>query len=126
MNADYILSGDAVFTVTLPAPVRGVREYTYRVQHVETDGRFPEAWFAKLLVGTDLDNPAGYAYLGKLDTWTSQVAHTPKSTLPASAFAFRLLNKVLARIWCGDAEAFARNGYVVRARHTLARELVNV
>ena len=107
ITRDFILAGDATFTVETPAG----DHRTYRVQHQERSDRWAACWFVKLLTGPD--NTSDYSYLGKLDEFTGQMRLTAKSKLGADAFAVKLLNRVLARIWADDHDAYQRHGFKV-------------
>ena len=54
---DFILAGDAIFTIQSPNGGR----FTYRVERGDDDGR-PAIWFVRLLSGPD--NTSDYQYLG--------------------------------------------------------------
>lgn len=107
VTREFILAGDAIFTVETPE----LQHYTYRVEYQPAGERFPQAWFVKILTGPD--NGSDYTYLGKLDDFTGQVKTTAKSSMTADAFPVRLLNRILARIWGDDHDAFERFGYRV-------------
>lgn len=113
LNQNFILAGEAVFTIEIPADRQkdfgGKTHYTYQVQKVEANGQWAEAYFAKLLTGPD--NTSDFSYLGKLDTFTGQVRETAKSFLAADSVPFRLLNRVLARVWANDNAAFEQFGF---------------
>lgn len=114
VSKEFVLAGDAIFSVELPeeAPVDlEITHYTYRVQYVEANGRFPATYFVKLLTGPD--NNSNYTYLGKLDEFTGQVQTTAKSCRKQDAYEVRLLNRILARVWCGDHDAYESKGYHV-------------
>lgn len=100
----FVISGNAHLTVKTP---KG--HHTYWVEKVEANDRFPEAFFVKLLTGPN--NETDYSYLGKLDTFTGQVTTTARSTMPADAYPVRLINRVLARVWCDDHDAYLSQGY---------------
>jgi hypothetical protein len=101
----FVFAGDAIFTVECPDG----EHRTYRVQHVEANDRWPESWFVKLLTGPQ--NTEDYSYLGKLDAFTGQVNVTAKSKFAADSYPIRLLNRILARVWCDDHAAYERHGY---------------
>jgi hypothetical protein len=105
VSKSFILAGDAIFTVQLPDG----GHKTYRVQRVEANDRYPEAFFVKLLVGPD--NGDDYGYVGKLDAFTGQVATTAKSKQYDGSLVLRLLNRVLARVWTEDHQAYEVFGY---------------
>lgn len=111
LTKQFILAGDATFTIECPPEVAANHRphYTYRVQKVEANDRWPEAWFVKTLTGPD--NESSYTYLGKLDPFTSEVKLTAKSCDGPDAFRYRILNRVLARVWCDDHAAYEEAGY---------------
>ena len=110
VGQDFILAGKATFTLSDP---HGDHR-TFRVVRKEAGNGYPEAFFVSLLSGPD--NESDYTYLGKLDPFTGQVVPTAKSgwtqvTRPGHVVA---LNRVLARVWCDDHEAFERAGWTLR------------
>jgi len=106
VTKQFILAGDATFTIDTPAD--GHR--TFRVRYNEASERWPECWFVSMLTGSD--NESDYSYLGKLDRFTGQLVLTAKSKLPADSHAVRLLNRVLARVWTGDHAAYEHHGFI--------------
>lgn len=82
VSKEFVLAGNATFTVQLPAGMERPH-YTYRVQKIEANDRWPESYFVKLLTGPD--NTSDYSY--------------------------RLLNRVLARVWTEDHAAYEQFGY---------------
>lgn len=107
VSAEFIMAGDAIFTIEQP----NGEHYTYRVEKVEANERWAESFFAKLLTGPD--NTSDYTYMGKLDTFAGQVMTTAKSKKFEGTLALRLLNRVLARIWSDDHEAYEQHGFRV-------------
>lgn len=105
VSRDFILAGDAIFTVECP----DATHRTYRVQLTEKNDRWPAAYFVKLLTGPD--NTSDYSYLGKLDDYTGQVKVTARSAFDQDSFPVRLLNRVLARVWGDDHAAYEQHGY---------------
>lgn len=115
IGKDFILAGQAIFTVELPANAPRKADYphiTYMVEKVEASDKYPEAYFAKVLNGPD--NNSDYLYVGKLDTFIGQVVRTAKSTLTADSYRLQLLNRVLCRLWGDDGAAITNAGYIVR------------
>lgn len=110
----FLTAGEAVFTVETPADI-AAKHYphvTYKIEKVEATERWPEAYFVKVLAGPDNEND--FIYVGKLNTFTGQCERTAKSSLPATSFRFRLLNRVLCRLWGDDGAAIESAGYKVR------------
>ena len=108
VSKQFILAGDAIFTVELP-PDAEQPHYTFKVQRIEANDRWPESYFAKLLTGPD--NTRDYTYLGKLNPETGIVSTTAKSASYDGSFVLRLLNRMLARIWANDHNAYEQHGY---------------
>ncbi len=106
ISKQFILAGDAIFTVEQPG---GTGHRTFRVQHVPAGNRWGESWFVKLLTGPD--NGSSYTYMGKLDPFTGQVRLTAKSKYTEDSFPVRLFNRVLARVWCDDHAAYEQHDY---------------
>lgn len=107
LTKQFILAGNATFTVETPA--NGHR--TYKVEYAEAKNGFPEAYFVKLLTGPD--NESDYTYLGKLDTHTAEVKTTAKSKSLDGSYSHKLINRVLPRLWCGDHGAYEQHGFKV-------------
>ncbi len=99
ITSEFILSGSASFSIETPHA-----HYVFHVQHVER-GYWPEGWFVLMWNGKQ------WQYLGKLDDFTGQVRTTARSKADKDSYVMRLLNKTLARIWCGDHEAYEQFGY---------------
>lgn len=109
VSKQFVLAGDATFTVELPKGDPNGSHLTYRVQHIEANDRWPESYFVKILRGPD--NTSDYVYLGKLDPFTGQVRSTERSAYAQDSFPVRLINRVLVRIWADDHAAYEQFGY---------------
>lgn len=113
VSRELLLAGDTVFTIEVPpGTVKGNGQpalpcYTYRVEYVPESDQWPAAWFVHVLAG---DN---FVYLGKLSDYTGQVSPTKASRWPLTSFRYRLLNRVLARLWSGDVATIEAAGYAV-------------
>ncbi len=107
ITSQFILAGEAIFTIQEPDG----SHHTCKIEHVPAGDRWPDAYFVKLLTGSN--NQRDYSYFGKLDKFTGQVRTTAKSARFAGSRALLLLNRVLARIWSDDHVAFERHGYRV-------------
>lgn len=115
ITKDFILAGNATFTIDTP----DAGHRTYRVRHKPAEGRWKECWFVDLLTGSD--NETSYSYIGKLDDFTGQLVLTAKSKMDATSFAVRLLNRVLARVWADDHQAFESKGFKLHHEGTCGR-----
>ncbi len=106
ISKDFVLAGDATFTIALP---NEAGHYTFRVQRVEASDRYPESYFVKLLTGPD--NTSDYTYLGKLCPHSGSVRTTGRSKYTNDSFPVRLLNRVLVHVYAGTHEAYEAHGY---------------
>lgn len=113
VSREWLLAGDATFTIEVPAALVEHHDYrphyTYRVQRVPAKGDYPESIFVKLLTGPD--NTSSFTYLGKLDEFTGQVRTTAKSAKLDGTTPHKLLNRILARVWGGDHDAYESHGF---------------
>lgn len=106
ITRDFVTAGHAIFTIECPDG----DHYTYRIDRVPGNDRYPnDAYFAKTLIGSDNEN--SYAYMGKLDPDTGVVTVTAKSRQYEEQYRFRLLNRVLNRVWAGDHAAYEQHGF---------------
>ncbi len=113
ISKTFLLAGDAIFTIELPAELaaKHAPHYTFRVQKVLANERWPDGWFVQLLTGPN--NQADYARLGKLDDWSGHVKAVKGACCGEDAFPFRLLNRVLCRIWGDEGAVVEEAGYRV-------------
>jgi hypothetical protein len=115
ITKEMVLAGRC--TVTINTPDMGHR--TYKITHKDAEGRFPEAWFVKLLTGPD--NTSSFTYMGKLDDFTGQLILTGKSKYAEDSYVVKLFNKVMARVWCDDHQAFESKGFTLQHAGTCCR-----
>ena len=85
---------------------------TFVVERLEPNGRYTRTtWLVKMVAW------AGLLYVGKLDDFTGQVELTEHSHRlmreGAGERILKLLNHLLARVWCDDHEAYERHGIKV-------------
>jgi hypothetical protein len=106
VTKDFVTAGRATFTVECPDG----DHYTYRVSLVPGNDRYPaDAYFVSTLTGPD--NESSYTYMGKLDPATGLCATTAKSRQFEDQYRFRLLHRVLARVWAADHAAYEQHGF---------------
>lgn len=114
ISKQYILAGEAVFTIEVPEAYRGTSfkpHYTFEVWMAPASMNWPAAWFLKLLTGPN--NRTDFSYLGRLDKDSGKVLLTAKSKLPADSPVLKLLGKVLARIWADEGAVIEATGFKV-------------
>lgn len=115
IDRTFVLAGDAIFTVTLPADFAARHKipghYTFRVKHKPADSQWTEAWFVELLAGPD--NTDDFDYVGKLDPQTGSVRLTRKSRYSPDAMVVRVLRRVLSRLWAADLGPVREAGFAV-------------
>ena len=110
---EFVTAGKATFTVEIPAWFAAEHgtapHYTYRVNRKDADDRGPAIYFAALLTGPN--NERDYTYLGTLFPTTGKLHLTRASKLPADSWPVRVLGRVLARLWAGQADAITAAGW---------------
>lgn len=107
VSKDYILSGKVQVVVTRP----GIADRNWRIEKTEPNANFPRpSWFVKLQTES-----GAWIYAGRLDTYTGQVGLTAKSVVPASDARLLTLNRILARVWAGDHQAYTQHGFDINA-----------
>lgn len=109
ISKQFVTAGDATFTIEVPPGANQKDHYTYKVEHVPANERWPESYFVKMLTGPD--NTSDFTYVGKLDTFTGQMATTRNSAYAADSFPVRLFNRIMARVWTNDHNAYEQHGY---------------
>ncbi len=123
ISKDFVVAGSAVFTVEpaeafIAAQAQLGNEwhphYTYRVEKVEFE-KLGEpkrtCYFVKALTGPD--NTGDYTYLGMLNLQTGGVQMTAKSAFPETATRVRIVRRVLAALWRGEAANVEATGWKV-------------
>lgn len=106
LTKDFILAGNAIFTVTSPEldtgrPELDTGHQTYRVRLVHFEDDLRDWYFVDLLTGPD--NTHDYTYLGRLDKSSGRLLRTSKS--PAwlvDAVLWSVLEEVTFAVWSGD------------------------
>ena len=118
IGKDFILAGDATFTIVSPPLGKGAKldpagrtHRTYRVEYSEPNNGYPEAFFVKTLTGPD--NETHYSYVGILDPKTGEVRTTAKSKHWEGTTRLTLLRRVLYRVWRAEVGEIRKHGYDV-------------
>lgn len=93
LTKNFVLAGKAIFTVSNP---KGER-YTFRVNHKEANGNYPETWFVSLLTGPC--NETSYSYLGKLIPNNCEVRLTNASKFNDDSVPVKVVRWVVKKIW---------------------------
>jgi hypothetical protein len=116
VTKQFVLAGKSTFTVEVPDSFRTEKpdlelkpHYTFRVEHKAAEGKYKEAWFAKLLTGPD--NTRNYSYIGMLDAEAGVVRTTAKSKVAKDSIVIKLLNRTLALVWAGDIAPMEAQGF---------------
>lgn len=105
LPTQFFTGGNCTFTVKVPevfASQHGCNlHYTFKITQSEPSERYPNpAHFVKLLTGSD--NATDYSYLGMLNPVTGQVRLTVKSCCGETAWAVRIVRRVLAQVFEGE------------------------
>lgn len=120
ITKQFVTAGKAIFTVELPPNFAAISDnppkphYTYKVSLKKGDpnGQWKnDSWFVNLLAGPD--NTNDYVYLGKLIPDSGEVRHTDKSKIGKDSWPFRIIQRVLARLWANDGPAIEAAGWDV-------------
>ena len=90
---DFILAGNATFTVSNP---KGER-YTFRVRYSKGGGGYKPAWFIYLL--TEPDNTSSYTYMGMLNSENGTVRLSANSRYNLESLPVKVANWALRCIW---------------------------
>ncbi len=111
---EFFTAGRAVFTLQVPADFRAEHpevnaHYTYRINHVPANDRWPEAWFVSLLIGSD--NQHAYKSFGKLNPETGAVKLNKTSFLNEASWAYRLVYRALVNVFAGTPERIEEAGF---------------
>lgn len=105
IGKNFITAGNATFVITAP---NGDRD-TWRVSESKAkEGKTP-VLFVSLQTGSS--NEASFGYVGILDAATGIVRTTAKGIMKPDHLAFRLLNRILARVWSEEQGLFLSAGY---------------
>jgi hypothetical protein len=62
---------------------------------------------------TGSDNEKSFSYIGVLNPNTGVVKTTAKSKITDDTLSFRILNRVVSRVWANEADAIAKAGFDV-------------
>lgn len=107
ISKQFVLAGTATFTVQKPDG----SHVTYKVEKLPVTETFRrETYVVSMMIGSD--NETDYLYIGVLSEHLGQVCITRRSPHSIKQDArFRLLNRVLARVWGDDHKAYEQHGY---------------
>jgi len=114
---EFFIGGNCTMTVKVPeafASHHGCNlHYTFKIEQSEPSDKFPTpAHFVKLLTGSD--NTSDYSYLGVLNPLTGQVRLTARSCAGETAWAVRIIRRVLAQVFEGEGmQAIIAQGWDV-------------
>lgn len=107
LTKEFVTAGRALFTVETPES-----HYTFKVTKKEATEQYSEAFFVQMLTGPE--NTSDYTYIGMLNPNSGEVRLTKKSKMTKETFAFRLLNRMLNRVWQDAHEDYQKHGYDIR------------
>ena len=117
VTRDYLLAGQRA-QLHIQVPSETCRALpcpsllSFMIEKLEPNIRYARpTWLVKMIAW------AGTLYVGKLDDFTGQVDLTERSDPVmrdhSGQRVLKLLNHLLARIWCDDHEAYERHGIKV-------------
>jgi len=119
ISKQFVTAGNAIFTVKLSeeaAKSQNRTHYTFKVRSKDTDelgfqGKKNVVYFVSVLTGPD--NNSNYSYIGLLNVQTGELVQTRKSLWNRENYGFKLLNRVLARLWENNPDAITAAGFDV-------------
>lgn len=122
ITKEFVTAGKAVFTVDVPADFAEKFDtkphYTFKVKFKKggpdkKDPRkvWPDSYFVTLLTGPD--NYRNYTYLGKLVKDTGEVRHTDGSNFAEDSWPFKIVRRVMARLWVNEGHLIEASGWRV-------------
>ena len=117
VTRDYLLAGQRA-QLHIQVPSETCRALpcpsllSFMIEKLEPNSRYVRpTWLVKMIAW------AGTLYVGKLDDFTGQVDLTERSDPimrdHSGQRVLKLLNHLLARIWCDDHEAYEQHGFKV-------------
>ena len=105
LSKDYVMAGAAIMTVENDSG----EHFTYRVEKKKAEKNYPDAWFVRVMTGSD--NLTHYQYLGILETDYGKVRLTRASKFLPEDKQTRVIQWALGKIWSqGDLPV----GYQIR------------
>lgn len=105
LTNDFIIAGDAIFTVQNN---KG-EHYTFRVEKKKAEKNYPDAWFVRVMTGTE--NTAHYSYLGLLDSEFGKIRLTRASRFAEDDVRTKVARWAIGKIWSREA---LPEGYEIR------------
>jgi len=114
VSKEFVLGGKATLTIENAAAWASQNaapaHFTFKINKKELDGD-KSIYFVSLLTGPD--NTRSYSYVGVLNVNSGVVHLTAKSKVTAETLSFRILNRVLSRIWANETSAITNAGFEV-------------
>jgi hypothetical protein len=121
IEKSFVVAGRATFTVEPSAKSLEVAKgqmkpwYTFRVKYSKARGHY----YIELLTGPE--NTKDYTYVGRLIPETGDVRLTGASKYSETSYPVRIARNVLARLWAGQGDIIAGQGWKVKSSSRCCR-----
>lgn len=126
LTREFMLAGRAVFTVEVPASFRTDKDYpeqatchphyTFKIKNVPPAGEHRRCFMAFLLADGDK-----YFYMGIVKPYNGEVIRTPKSRYGEESWPWKILTRVLIRVWRNEQIVIEDKGFVLKPSGQCAR-----
>ena len=111
ISKKFMVAGKAIWTLGVPESFQKEKDskphYTFKVNKAKTG----DMYFVNLLTGPD--NMSDYTYVGMLNTSNGEVKLTKASKLSSDSICFRLLNRVMSRVWADEVTKILEAGFTL-------------
>ena len=105
-KATITIENNAAWAVQNSAPAH----WTFKVNKKEVS-KDNNLFFVSLMTGSD--NEKSFSYIGVLNPNTGVVKTTAKSKITDDTLSFRILNRVIGRVWANEVDAITKAGFEV-------------
>jgi hypothetical protein len=111
LTKKFMLAGKAIWTVGIPESFQKEKDckshYTFKIAKKKD----ADIWFVNLLTGPD--NMSNYTYIGMVNSATGEVNLTRNSKMTKDSICYRLLNRIMARVWAEDTDKIVEAGFTL-------------
>jgi hypothetical protein len=112
LTKKFMLAGKAIWTLGVPETFQKEMDckshYTFKIAKKKD----ADIWFVNLLTGPD--NMSNYTYIGMVNSATGEVNLTRNSKMTKDSICYRLLNRVMSRVWAEEGEKIVEAGFTLQ------------
>lgn len=114
ISKEFVIAGKATITIennaVWAAQNSAPAHWTFKVNKKEVS-KDNNLFFVSLMTGSD--NEKSFSYIGVLNPNTGVVKTTAKSKITDDTLSFRILNRVIGRVWANEVDAITKAGFEV-------------